>query len=174
MTELLEAYRAIQTFMNQGGPVLGWIMLLTFGLWLLIFERAAYYFFSHKKVFNDAVAKWEARQDKRSWYAAQYRNLLISQARQQVDSNVALVQTLVAMAPLFGLLGTVTGMVTVFEVMKVLGTGNARAMATGVSQATIPTMAGMVVAISGLYFSFALKRKAEREVERLSDTLVQE
>lgn len=174
MTELLEAYRAIQTFLGQGGWVLNWILVLTFALWLLIFERAAYYFFSHRKVFNDAVAKWEARPDKKSWYAAQYRTMLISQAKQQIESNVAMIKTLVAMAPLFGLLGTVTGMVAVFEIMKVLGTGNARAMASGVSQATIPTMAGMVVAISGLYFSFALKRKADREVERLSDTLVQE
>lgn len=174
MTELLEAYRNIQTFLGQGGWVLNWILLLTFALWLLICERAAYYLFSHKKVFDDAVTKWEERQDKRSWQAAQYRKMLISQAKQQIESNVALIKTLLAMAPLFGLLGTVTGMVSVFEVMKVFGNGNARAMASGVSQATIPTMAGMVVAISGLYFSFALKRKAEREVERLSDTLVQE
>ena len=174
MTELLEAYRAIQNFLNQGGWVLNWILLLTFGLWTLIAERAYYYAFNHRKVFNDAVAKWEARQDKKSWHAHQYRNMLISQAKQHIEANVPMIKTMVAMAPLFGLLGTVTGMVAVFEVMKVLGTGNARAMASGVSQATIPTMAGMVVAISGLYFSFALKRRAEREVERLSDTLVME
>jgi len=174
VTELLEAYRAIQVFMGQGGPILNWILLLTFALWALIVERYAYFWFQHRRVFNEAVTKWEARQDKKSWYAAQYRNMLISQARTQIESNVSMVKTMVAMAPLFGLLGTVTGMVAVFEVMKVLGTGNARAMASGVSQATIPTMAGMVVAISGLYFSFALRRKADREVERLQDTLVQE
>ena len=64
-----------------------------------------------------------------------------------------MVKTLVALCPLLGLLGTVTGMIEVFDVMAIAGSGNARAMAAGVSKATIPTMAGMVAAISGLYFS---------------------
>jgi len=174
VTELLEAQRAVQIFLERGGDVLFAIMLLAFALWLLIMERLVYNWFYHRRVFNDAVAKWEARQDKKSWYAAQYRTMLISQAKSQINANVPMIKTLIAMAPLMGLLGTVTGMVQVFDVMAVLGSGNARAMADGVSKATIPTMSGMVVAISGIYFSFWLKKKAEREVERLADTLVQE
>ncbi|MFC7331733.1 MotA/TolQ/ExbB proton channel family protein [Rhodocista pekingensis] len=174
MTELLEAQRAIGIFLETGGDVLLLIMFVTFALWLLILERFYFNLFQHRKLFNDTVAKWEARQDKKSWYASQYRTMLISQAKAQIEANVSMIKTLVAMAPLLGLLGTVTGMVEVFDVMAVLGSGNARAMASGVSKATIPTMSGMVVAISGLYFSFMLRRRADREVERLSDTLVQE
>ena len=48
-----------------------------------------------------------------------------------------MIKTLMAVLPLLGLLGTVTGMVQVFDVMAITGTGNARLMAGGVSAATI-------------------------------------
>ena len=69
--------------------------------------------------------------------------------------------------PLLGLLGTVTGMIEVFEVMAISGSGNPRSMAAGVSKATIPTMAGMVVALSGVIASTLLSRFAHRKVEHL-------
>jgi biopolymer transport protein ExbB len=47
-------------------------------------------------------------------------------------------------------------------------------MASGVSRATIPTMAGMVAALSGLIFSVQLERRAEREAEALADHLAPE
>ena len=53
---------------------------------------------------------------------------------------------------MIGLLGTVYGMIEVFEVLSFLGTGNPRAMSSGVAMATIPTMAGMVITLFGLYF----------------------
>ena len=66
---------------------------------------------------------------------------------------------LLAMCPMLGLLGTVYGMIEVFEVLAVLGTGNPRAMSTGVAKATIPTMAGMTIALTGLYFKFDLQNR---------------
>ena len=72
---------------------------------------------------------------------------------------------------MFGLLGTVTGMIEVFDVMAITGSGNARGMAAGVSKATLPTMAGMVAALSGMLFSIQLRRFARTESERMEDTL---
>jgi biopolymer transport protein ExbB len=77
----------------------------------------------------------------------------------------------VAMYPLLGLLGTVSGMVAVFDVLAINGTGNPRGMAAGVWQATLPTMAGMVLAISGLFSLARLERDARRALERLADQL---
>jgi biopolymer transport protein ExbB len=71
---------------------------------------------------------------------------------------------------MFGLLGTVTGMIEVFDVMAG-GSGNARGMAGGVSKATLPTMAGMVAALSGMLFSIQLERFAREESERVADSL---
>jgi len=62
-------------------------------------------------------------------------------------------------------------MVEVFDVMAITGSGNARAMAGGISKATLPTMAGMVVALSGLFFTSSLERRASRAVEQMEDEL---
>ena len=74
---------------------------------------------------------------------------------------------MVALCPLLGLMGTVTGMIEVFHVMAVTGGGDAKAMAGGVSRATIPTMAGMVAALSGLFANTWITRVAENERESL-------
>ncbi|MFP4518588.1 MAG: MotA/TolQ/ExbB proton channel family protein, partial [Oceanicaulis sp.] len=66
---------------------------------------------------------------------------------------------------------TVTGMVAVFDVMAISGSSDARAMSSGVARATIPTMAGMVAALSGLLFSNQIERMAKRRVHELSDEL---
>ena len=97
--------------------------------------------------------------------------MLVSRVTARLGSTVPLIKTFVALCPLLGLLGTVTGMVEVFDVMAVAGTGNPRAMASGVSYATIPTMAGMVAALSGLVFSVQLERRGRRERDCIADLL---
>ena len=80
-------------------------------------------------------------------------------------------KTMVALCPLLGLLGTVTGMIEVFNIMAVTGGGDAKSMAGGVSRATIPTMAGMVAALSGVFANTYVTRIAQREGEFLEDNL---
>ena len=147
------AFSSLQQFLEQGGDVLVIIMVATFFLWALIVERYWYFWTTHPGLVKKAQSAWDARSDHRSWHAHQIRNLLISEVKQETRRGIEMIKTMVAVAPLFGLLGTVTGMVEVFEVMAVTGSSNARAMASGVSKATLPTMAGMVASLSGLYFS---------------------
>ncbi|MEQ8406478.1 MAG: MotA/TolQ/ExbB proton channel family protein [Oceanicaulis sp.] len=161
----------LQQFLERGGPILNWIMLLTFVMWAFILERLAYFGFAHKSVRNRALKEWGARSDHHSWHALAIRDQLISEVKQKAEQNVELIKTLVAVAPLFGLLGTVTGMVAVFDVMAISGSSDARAMSSGVARATIPTMAGMVAALSGLLFSNQIERMAKRRVHELSDEL---
>ena len=118
-----------------------------------------------------AVEEWEARDDKDSWYADQVRLLLVSRVSVKLDHSLLLIRTLVALCPMIGLLGTVTGMIEVFDVMAISGSGNVRAMASGVSKATIPTMAGMVAALSGLIFSVQWTRFARQQGQRVADQL---
>jgi biopolymer transport protein ExbB len=59
----------------------------------------------------------------------------------------------------------------VFDVMAISGSGNTRAMASGVSKATIPTMAGMVGALSGVFLITMITRSIETRVETLEDDL---
>ena len=168
----LPALETIRDFMELGGDVLFVIGFLTLFMWILIVERLVYLRFGHKRLAADAQQMWEARKDHKSWNAHQIRTRLISQVSSEVERNIPLIQTCVALCPLLGLLGTVTGMVEVFEVMAISGSGNPRSMAGGVSKATIPTMAGMVAALSGVAMATYLQRKAGRERELLADHLV--
>ncbi len=174
MTSLFDQWVAIQDFMGRGGQVLIGIAFLTFWLWTLIVERFMYMRRGHPEEVKRVLDAWDRRAEKASWYAHQIRRALISEASAKAHRSVGMIQVLVALCPLLGLLGTVTGMIEVFDVMAITGSSNARAMASGVSKATIPTMAGMVVALSGLYFSVRLKQWADDEEERLADLLTHE
>jgi biopolymer transport protein ExbB len=171
MIWLYDAIEAIRDFMNLGGPVLTWIAITIFVMWVLIIERLLFFRTTMKTVVADMQQSWEARAERRSWHAHQIREAMISRFDQLTTGSIPMIQTLVALCPLLGLLGTVTGMIRVFEVMALSGSGNVRAMAAGVSQATIPTMAGMVGALSGVLLVTLLTRRSSRETEFLADSL---
>jgi len=75
--------------------------------------------------------------------------------------------------PLLGLLGTVTGMIKVFETINAFGTGNARGMSAGISEALITTMAGLTAALLGYFFASNLEWRAQRAVDDLNVDLPQ-
>ncbi|MDG1389659.1 MAG: MotA/TolQ/ExbB proton channel family protein [Halioglobus sp.] len=158
-------------FMDKGGDVLWLIAALLFVMWTLIFERIWYLQFGWKKDVAQVIGKWEGRSERKSWEADQIRAMLVSQARMQINRNLPVIKTLVALCPLLGLLGTVTGMIEVFNIMAVTGGGDAKSMAGGVQQATIPTMAGMVAALSGVFANTYVTRIAQRESIFLRDNL---
>ncbi len=82
--------------------------------------------------------------------------------RPRIRQHLQLIAVLAAVAPLLGLLGTVLGMIETFEVIALFGTGNAKAMAGGISVALVTTQAGLLVAVPGLLVSAALVRRARR------------
>jgi biopolymer transport protein ExbB len=170
----IEAIGAVRDFIETGGEVLLLIALVTLAMWTLMLERFWYFRLVHPGEADRIQRIWNDRTDQSSWGAQQIRRLLISEVQTRLDSGLTMIKTLVALCPLLGLLGTVTGMIEVFDVMAVAGSGNARAMASGVSKATIPTMAGMVAALSGLLLSAQLERFARDEGQNVADHLTVE
>jgi biopolymer transport protein ExbB len=162
---------AVSDFINRGGDVLIVIFIVTAAMWTLILERQYYFRIAYPSLRKSTLGKWHQRGDQFSWRAQQIRALWISEASSELNRSITMINTLVALCPLLGLLGTVTGMIEVFDVMATAGNSNARAMAAGVSKATIPTMAGMVAALSGLYFSVQLQRFAKDQGEELADQM---
>jgi len=78
----------------------------------------------------------------------------------ELKKNLRLIGGLTSVAPLLGLLGTVSGMITTFSVLTIFGTGNAKAMSGGISEALITTQFGLVIAIIGLFCNSVIQRWA--------------
>lgn len=171
MIIFIDMMNNIRDFMATGGEVLTVIAGVICLMWLLIFERFVFIIFSYRGQKKQLQTTWHVRSEQHSWNAEQIRQALIARGSVLLTSNLPLIQSLVVLCPLLGLLGTVTGMIEVFDVMAISGSGNARSMASGVSRATIPTMAGMVGSLSGVFASTWLQRFAKRETELLEDSM---
>lgn len=94
--------------------------------------------------------------------------LLIGQTS-RLDRHVDTILVLATVSPLIGLLGTVSGMITTFDVISDFGTGNAKGLAGGISEALITTQGGLMAALPGLFMGNFIRRRVERakhEMER--------
>jgi biopolymer transport protein ExbB len=171
VTFLYDIFATVRDFFDAGGPVLYGVFVTTVVMWSLIVERLWFFRLEMPLRMEEVKQRWAKRTDHTSWYARRIRQQMLSEFGLEASRGTQVIATCVAMAPLFGLLGTVSGMIGVFDVMASLGTGNARAMASGVSRATLPTMSGMVVAVSGIYFASALAARAKSAVDELADEL---
>lgn len=161
----------IQRFVETGGEVLIAIGAVTLLMWTLIAERWLYLWLAHPGEERAELDQWNSRQDRTSWCARKVREMHLSRMSLRLRRGLLTIKTLIALCPLLGLLGTVAGMIEVFDVMAAVGSGNTRAMASGVSMATIPTMSGMVAALSGIYFAARLERTAKKREERFDKGL---
>jgi biopolymer transport protein ExbB len=169
---LLSPLDALADLIAQGGPWVIWIFLCGLLMWTLVIERAWYFQRVLPVQAQQAVVRWQARRDRGSWCARQIRRATISRANTDMTANLLVLRTLVPMAPLLGLIGTVSGMLEVFDSMALRGSADARAMASGVSEAMICTLTGLAVSITGLYPSYYFQRRTRLETELLADRLV--
>ena len=162
----------IREFFEAGGPVLWGILMVTIIMWTLIIERFWFFQYLLPQKRLEIIDEWGSVNNKGDWFSMRMRDQMISEVSTETKRFLLTIETMMQILPLLGLLGTVVGMIKVFDVMTFFGTGNARLMASGVSQATIPTMAGLVAAISGLYIANLLKRKADDEIASIADQLI--
>ena len=88
-----------------------------------------------------------------------YENIL--DARPKLGSWLPVIAITAAIAPLLGLLGTVTGMINTFNLITVFGTGDAKVLSSGISEALVTTEFGLIVAIPALIIHGVLSRKVK-------------
>jgi biopolymer transport protein ExbB len=180
---LYSGWLRLANYMQAGGLVMWPLAAISVVMWLLIVERVLFVRRLNRKgmSFQDA---WQHVQNGLIPDPKQYGgavSLLVCRfvgARSGDDrmdyhildetvmclnrslfSNLSVIGVLAAIAPLLGLLGTVTGMIATFDVLAVFSTGNARAMAGDISEALITTQTGLLVAIPGLYMKGFLDRR---------------
>ena len=171
---MFDQIEMMRDFFTRGGPVLVSIFILSIILWILILERYYFLYRICPNQVNKIVKKWQERQDHSSWYALKIKDGLVSEVSTALKQNLIPIQTLTGILPLLGLLGTVTGMISIFEVLNVFGTGNARGMAEGISRALLPTTAGLATSIVGVYFSADLNKRAATKEMMAKDALTTE
>jgi biopolymer transport protein ExbB len=87
----------------------------------------------------------------------------------KLQRGLAFILVMAGVAPLLGLLGTVTGMIDMFGVIAEQGSGNAKSLSGAISEALITTQAGMMAAIPLLLLHAALARRAERRLMVLEE-----
>lgn len=163
--ELIDFQLALEQFLTAGGWVLYVILGLCIALWTLLLERAWFRYISYPRLRRAGIRTlvpgmpfWQLQ-------------TLQCDLQLALNQQMPMIKTLIALCPLVGLLGTVTGMIQVFDALALNGTGNPRLMAAGVARATLPTLAGMAVAVSGLLLFNRLASWRDQETNLLQSRL---
>lgn len=161
----------LQRLVEAGGAVLVGIMLVAALLFTLTLERWWYFRVTWRAERRTLLRRWSERQDHASWSARTLREVWSRELVARLRRPLPWMKLLVVLCPLLGLLGTVTGMIVVFDGLALSETHQARAMADGVARATLPTLTGMAVAVAGLLVISRLEVIIRRERQRLQDRL---
>lgn len=192
IAEIWRILQPIEDYLDGGGIVLIPILLISFIMWILIINRLIYFRKLYRKnmdredagdhIRNGLIPDSKKYSGATSVFITKFLKRktgdpdldkyildeLVIQSVSSLNQYLSIITLLASAAPLLGLLGTVTGMITTFNIISVFGTGNAKAMAGGISEALITTQSGLLVSIPGLYLSGFLRRRAETLKHRIS------
>lgn len=185
-------YLRLEVYLRTGGMVMVPLVLVSLAMWILIVDRALFFRRLYRKNMNLQTAREHIQTDRmpdpeyyRGIISLLVARFLQRRSREQeldrfildetvltinrsLNDYLAIIGVLAAVAPLLGLLGTVTGMIGTFDILSVFGTGNAKGMAGGISEALITTQTGLLVAIPGLYMKGFLDRRARNLQQQVS------
>jgi biopolymer transport protein ExbB len=169
----------------------GWVMyplvVLSLCMWYLIVKKFKdyYSFTAGDKTVQECIRTYGTDMFSAAPWQREIMSGYISERTESDDLNQSILESLrlpqeeymrkyvgtisllASIAPLLGLLGTVGGMIKTFSVIAQFGTGNARALASGISEALITTQTGLVVAVPGLFLANFLLRRSNEYMERM-------
>ncbi len=182
----------ILDYVSSGGVVMYPLLGVSFVMWILIIDRAMFF----KRLYHKNITRYDAAKfikegrfpDPKIYKgitSAIVRNFLKKRTGikeidihiidevvmgiiSSLDKHLKTIGVLASIAPLLGLLGTVIGMIKTFDVISYFGTGNVKAMASGISEALITTQTGLMIAIPGIYMSNFLNTRAEKLKKRVA------
>ena len=170
---LIEALQSVREFVEAGGTVLIVIGVLSWLMWFLIVERILYFTRGVNADVKTTFEQWNTRDEHHSWYAQQIRQRLLSHICLKTNFSLPTIRTIVMLCPLLGLLGTVSGMIEVFEALTQGENEHIRSIAAGFSKSIISTLAGLVVALSGLIAINLLNKKAAQINQHLAHIMAE-
>jgi biopolymer transport protein ExbB len=171
-------------FMDKGGPVM-WVIFVTAWVALvMLIERALRIHKWYQRAEHDQLAMGQDRDyrpllngnrqsspiavlvDRIEWKEvnnqddiAKQLSVQLSEILPRLEGSLPTIAIIGGLLPMLGLLGTVTGMINVFEVIALHGTGDPQEMAHGISQALLTTASGLVIAIPVIFAHHLIVRK---------------
>jgi biopolymer transport protein ExbB len=96
----------------------------------------------------------------------------ILETRTRLNKTLPFIAVCASSAPLLGLLGTVTGIINTFKLISAFGSGDAKTLSGGISEALVTTEFGLIVAIPSLLLHAFLNRKAKSLIDRMESIAV--
>ncbi len=177
---------SILDYVEKGGIVMFPIIFISFFMWILIINKLLDFYFEKKEPDREecitkvnsgkfGFAGWQSMIIKKflkkrsgDTIADHYTLMSLSDSLcSKRYKTIATILILASIAPLLGLLGTVTGMISTFDIISKFGTGNARSLAFGISEALITTQSGLVVAIPGIVLGTILLTISENKSDKI-------
>jgi len=174
--------RASVTERVQQGGVIGYI-ILALGALTLLFALVKYtlLFITERNMQRELQGReapynpikrmlesFEKHKHKEIDIVESKMDAVITKEIPRIQSGLPMIKLVAAVAPLLGLLGTVTGMIETFQAITLFGTGDPKLMAGGISQALMTTVLGLVVAIPILFIYNSVHAKSRRVIEILT------
>jgi biopolymer transport protein ExbB len=166
--------------MNQGGPVMWVIFVVAWLAIIMLVERALRVFSWRKAALSDqaklasnkkidekngispiaqVVSELDWSDIKTRDDLAEHMNIQLSELMPRLEGSLPTIAIIGSLLPMLGLLGTVTGMIEVFQVIALHGTGDPQQMADGISQALLTTASGLIIAIPVIFCHHLLVRE---------------
>ncbi|MDH5300823.1 MAG: MotA/TolQ/ExbB proton channel family protein [Gammaproteobacteria bacterium] len=166
--------------MDQGGPVMWVIFVVAWVAFILLCERTLRVIAWRKSAAQaqrelqgtkddtlpkghspiaQIVAALDWSQIKKRQDLAEHMSIQLSELMPRMEGSLPTIAVLGSLLPMLGLLGTVMGMIEVFHVIALHGTGDPQQMADGISQALLTTASGLIIAIPVIFFHHLLVRE---------------
>ncbi|MDO6685314.1 MULTISPECIES: MotA/TolQ/ExbB proton channel family protein [unclassified Agarivorans] len=156
-----QAWLTLGQLLYSGGWVLVLLLVITALLSSLLLERYWFRFVSYPQLLINYQRRLTQQQSAKHLQAAYWLSLRCDMEL-KLNQHLSLIKSLVGLCPLIGLLGTVTGMIHVFDTMALAGSSDPKLMSAGIARATLPTMAGMSIALIAVINFTYLKRWSSR------------
>lgn len=170
--------------MTRGGPVMWVIFVVAWIAIIMLVERTLRVNAWHRQALKDQqafensktylpekvlsqnaspiamlISRMDWREIKNNDELAQQLNIQLAELMPRLEGTLPTIAIIGSLLPMLGLLGTVTGMIEVFEVIALQGTGEPQEMAHGISQALLTTASGLIIAIPVIFFHHLLVRQ---------------
>lgn len=180
---MIKIQHELLSLMDSGGPIM-WVILLVAcvamvmlmwqGLQLLRFTKSVRLDYHRLRTDGDYVPSMNESDSPVAqlltafnWPRIQSKddlvkeiNIHLAEITPKIEGNLATIAILGSLLPMLGLLGTVTGMINVFETIALYGSGKPNEMADGISQALLTTASGLIIAIPVIFLHHLLSRRA--------------